>query len=453
MVIKSVSTAMSNMIPDRVESVRNFLQQHNLWFVLSRNDHSTSCREAASRRYRLGKQGIPVYDELKSLAFTASFNGRQQHVFIHCRANVSFSMPAVAACLAINSKDLQPLSVDELQFHFAAQYGTVNPFFVDKRVIHLFDEDVLRDYTSPHTMMTNAGDLTWAIEFRPVELIAALQDVSAKVIVAPIVSYTGQHRILPSFGIITGNGPESGMSLWSHLNQKIRSEIEQLNMLQGDLSYPRVLIHSIPEMGLSMELQQREAAVWQVIDEAVGQLAIGKVSHITLACNTTPYFTDRIRTQCQQHNMEFVSIAEQTINYIRRYHLNSISIMGIPIVSQLGSYSAYQELAGLGVKPVKDKVMDDLQELGYLIKRMETKGQDTKAMNKLRHIIRSGVETERILIALTEISVLLERFPRLKNNIGGKEVINPLAILGDTLADIYIQSLPSMEVLDEPEWV
>jgi hypothetical protein len=42
-------------------------------------------------------------------------------------------------------------------------------------VWHVFDSDVFTEVASPGTMMTNAGSLTWAVEFRPREFIVAMK--------------------------------------------------------------------------------------------------------------------------------------------------------------------------------------------------------------------------------------------------------------------------------------
>jgi len=47
-----------------------------------------------------------------------------------------------------------------------------------------------------------------------------------------------------------------------------------------------------------------------------------------------------------------------------------------------------------------------------------------------------------VLIALTEISVLLQRFPWYQSEIGGKKVIDPLWLYGEALANLYLQALP-----------
>lgn len=440
-------TGSAAEIPQRVAQTLDFFKRHKLWHVVSRNSPATSCRDAAARRIRLGKQGIPLYDELKSLAVAVyTAHGGRHYALLHCRAHDRFDLEKARQILGAD-RPLARLASEELQAAFSTCYGTVNPFSERQHFIQVFDKAVLSTYTPPHSMMTNAGDLTWAVEFRPDEVIKALRSESL-VQVAGIAINNNHLPKLPSFGIITGNGPESGMALWRHLNTTVHNRLSAVNRMQGDLSYPRVVIHSLPEMGLSMELEQRGAEVWAVIHNAVEQLCSVGVTHIALACNTTQYFANQIRKLALPKGVEFVSMAEITIDFIQRDKVADLTIIGIPVVASLGQFSAYRPLLSLNVVPVKEVVQPDLLELGYMVKKLGLAAQDNKALNKLQHILRTGVETDRVLIALTEISVLLERYPKLLNSIGGKTVIDPLRLYGEALAKIYIDSLPYYAVGD-----
>lgn len=118
-------------------------------------------------------------------------------------------------------------------------------------------------------MMTNLGHHEWAVEFEPSSMIEALKREAPEVMVAEITGDIGRDHKLPVIGIITGNGPESGMALWRHINGKVFETLDADKRMVGDLSFPRVLVHSLPDMGLSMELALRENAVWREIEKAV----------------------------------------------------------------------------------------------------------------------------------------------------------------------------------------
>ena len=173
--------------PTAVQQALAFIRQVGLWHILSRNSPATSCRDAAARRWRLGKQGIPLYDELKSLCMVAYLaDGSRQFVLLHARANALFDLDAAAQVLDA-TRPLARLSNDELAATLGSQYGTVNPFCQPERFVHVFDQGVLEQFSAPHSMLTNAGDRTWAIEFVPSELIAALRAAQVSVLIAKAI--------------------------------------------------------------------------------------------------------------------------------------------------------------------------------------------------------------------------------------------------------------------------
>ena len=427
-------------LPSPVTRVVDFFRQQAIWYVLSENTRATSCRDAASRRNRLGNMGIPLYDELKSLCVVADLPEGRQYALLHCRAHVHFDLDEAGLLLGTVSP-LRRLSSEELCKTFGMQYGTVNPFNQTERFIQVFDEGLLRSFTLPHTMMTNAGDFEYGIEFRPGEMIDAVSHVSKTVIGKLVKEWEPEYKI-PSFGIITGNGPESGIALWQYLNDAVYSRLSELGRMQGDLSYPRVLLHSLPEMGYSMELIEREDDVRRQLTEAVEQLCAAGIRYIALACNTTQYFGEVVQKIARNAGVDFISMADIVLDYIRINNITDLTIIGIPVVAGLGEYSAYRPLSDLAVHPVKDSVRPKLQKLGYQVKKIGRQERDSRCMNMLRDIINSGVTTDRVLIALTEISVLLQRFPKHNRQIGGKSIIDPLELYGEALAKLYLDSLP-----------
>ena len=48
-------TKMNDATPKRVLETLAFFKQHQIWSIVSRNSMATSCRDAVSRRNRLGK--------------------------------------------------------------------------------------------------------------------------------------------------------------------------------------------------------------------------------------------------------------------------------------------------------------------------------------------------------------------------------------------------------------
>jgi aspartate/glutamate racemase len=427
--------------PESVRRTVEFFRRRNLWFRLARNPAVTSCREAAARRQRLGKQGIPLYDELRSYCGAAYYPDHSRRVVLsHCRANAHFDLNALARILGA-AKPIARVPSSEL-IGQNADYGTVNPFSDLRRYVQVFDEDLLNSYTPPNTMITNAGERTWAVEFHVSEVIEALRSESAEVLVGRIAIPKTEGKRLPVFGIITGNGPESGMALWRNLNDEVRASCLASSGLCGEMSYPQVFVESSPDMGVAVDFPDRREALWRAIEAVVTHLCARGVTHIALACHTAHYFTDHIRQFLSGSGVEFVSAAEVARDYLRTVDPQDVTIIGVPAVANLGPHSAYRFLADLGVRPLDCRSAATLQELAHLVKDTDSKSMATGALNRLQHVLRSRVHTSKVLTALTEISVLLDRYPRLKDNLAGKTIIDPLRLYGRALADIYLRTLP-----------
>lgn len=235
------------------------------------------------------------------------------------------------------------------------------------------------------------------------------------------------------------------MALWRHLNKNIADAMG--DAFQGDLSYPKVMMRSIPEMGLSMELAPREDEVWHHLSQAILGLCEDGATHIALACHTTHYFAKHIKAICDG-KATFVSMAEVVLNYVRQQKITDLTIMGIPYVSDLAEWSAYRDLKHINTKALGEKAREPMLELGYIIKKMTNEKDHRNALNKLHHVLRCGVEGENVLIALTEISVLLEFFPKNQKKIGDYHVIDALRLYGHQLAQIYLDYL-NFEISDD----
>jgi hypothetical protein len=132
----------------------------------------------------LGARSIPLRDELKTHLGSYDAGGRHRYVAVHCRAHQDRDDSKVAGILGVEATRLGP---EELCAVFDMRYGLVNPFLLDGRtdVIQLFDCGVLSEYSPPHTMMTNAGDLLWGVEFRSAELVAYLSNARVEDVAVP----------------------------------------------------------------------------------------------------------------------------------------------------------------------------------------------------------------------------------------------------------------------------
>ena len=116
-----------------------------------------------------GSRGIPVADELKSFAATVPGEGRRDEIFILCHvpADCRFDFRKIRAVLKAPSrvKRLSPEGCEQRRIG----YGRCNPFIAE--ATHVFDQSL---FGKAGTMMTNACNRTWAVEFDPAAVIRAI---------------------------------------------------------------------------------------------------------------------------------------------------------------------------------------------------------------------------------------------------------------------------------------
>jgi prolyl-tRNA editing enzyme YbaK/EbsC (Cys-tRNA(Pro) deacylase) len=170
--------------PPTVSRALEFFRRTGIWHTVSRNDPVRSCAEAAAHRRRCDRVGIPLHDELKSLLYRYETGDHsRKYVLLHCRGHQRVDVAEVSVLLR---SVVRPVPRQELREQFGADYGTVTPalFAECTDVCHVVDVAVLRELEPPFTMMTNAGDLEHAVEFRPAELFAVLpRTVEARIAV------------------------------------------------------------------------------------------------------------------------------------------------------------------------------------------------------------------------------------------------------------------------------
>ena len=420
-------------VPDAVWSVLRLCCDKGTGLILSRNAEAKSCRDACNKRNRLGRIGIPLHDELKSILFKGiDVNSNEKIVMAHCQGHKEVDIDAlVDICDFAQAPEI--MCEEEMLTRFEMAYGTVNPFLVESRwhgeVIHVFDEVLLQPMTRPpYTMMTNAGNHTWGIEFDPNNLVPCVDSslvgrIAKQAWTAQNITTSRPKHI----GIITGNGPDSGIALWKNINKKIVESYG--DDFSGDISLPRVTVVSLPDMGLSMELIKRENTVWEALSKVVKQLALLEVDLLALACHTTHYFTDKIRSIFERDGKKFVSMAEATIEHVQESQISDIAILGIDSVANLQKYSAYSSLSSLNVEKIPNETLQRFRSLGYEVKQMQN---SHSAFQRFISLLKKEVHSDNVIIALTELSVLWER--RKKNWETTKIVIDPLDIYAKRIA-------------------
>jgi prolyl-tRNA editing enzyme YbaK/EbsC (Cys-tRNA(Pro) deacylase) len=438
--------------PERVRRTLDWFRRHGLWCKLSRNSVATSCRDAAARRHRLGHVGIPLYDELKSLCVAVYRGGERRFALLHCRATSRFDLEA-ARCVLHADRPLARVSSDELERRFKTAYGTVTPFAEPTEFIQVLDAGVLTRLTAPFTMMTNAGEHTWGVEFHPDPVVEALHS-ETEVHVAHVTLDREEPVRLPAFGILTGNGPESGQDLWQRLNDAIHTELSRQGRMYGDLSYPKVCVLSAPEMGLSMELDDRWEEVARVVDRGVDALCAAGATVLAIACNTTQVFAERIRARCADRGVELMTMADVVSRYVGSNPGTAFTLVGIPVgreprraqpISCAPQPRRPTSCGARATAPPGSGVHGQAPQAG---REKQPGAQQAPPGHSIR---REHVARDRR--AHRDIGVLMRRFPKLAAEISGRTLIDPLQLYAEALAERYIRELPSAVEDTDDLWV
>ncbi len=430
---------MTESVPPEVTRNEAFFTEAGIWHVTSRNRPAFSCADAAHKRNRLSHRGedvgIPLCDELKSAVCAIESDGDPEFAILHCRGHQLLDEGKVEAVLR---RPARRVDADELERCFELSYGLVTPFaFVAREdVRQVFDSTVVEPFFPPYTMMTNLGHHEYGVEFRPAELVAALPRSSTADIVRDAERRVPVEHTL---GILTGNGPDSGRSLWNRIDDHIRSHSEM--RFRGDIGLPRVLIESAPEMGLSMELEARLSVVRPVVLDGVRRLCERGATVIGIACNTTQYFADEIHEVCDEHGAHFVSIVDATAAALRDEGVKDVVFLGIGAVSDFERWSDFRRIGDeFEFKLPSGELVEEIDDLAFLVKQ---KGVVSSTINPMRNLVRRAATSEDavVLVALTELSLLVASQRRLR-----RRFIDTLQILAERMADIYVQERIPLDV-------
>ena len=410
---------------------------HSKLFVIqvTGNLKAESCKDAANKRNRLGNQGIPLGDELKS-NFGCYMDDNQNRVLVmlHCRGNQLIDMLKVENIL---KSEFHRIDAKELEEEFDLAYGIINPLISiqNQNILQIFDKTVLESYQPPYTMMTNAGSFELGLEFYPQELINSLPNT----IVADITQDDQRPQItVHKIGILTGNSPESGLMLWETMNTKIREKLG--HHFKGDISFPEVVIESEPAMGLSMELEEREEETRKTVVRGIENLCQRGATLVAIACNTTQYFRHEIENVCKRYNVTYIPMAEAVLQHLSKERIDEFDFLGIKYVADFEKWSDFKLLdKSKSVRIPNSTDLKEINRLAFEVKRNKITG---KGINKLRDLINNATQTNHIVIALTELSILLSNQHKQKKS--QKVYIDTLSLLADALAATFVEGIWDM---------
>ena len=423
-------------IPTAVRKCGEQLVQLGVWYQFSRNDAVSSCQDAARRRNRLGHKGIPLWDELKSFLGEFEDSSGTQRIFLaHCRGDRELDLQKLAEVL--QSSGMIRRGTVESAGQLGASYGTVHPF-LGSDVLQVFDVELHRPLGVPGTVMTNAGDRTWAVEIDPAELVLKLPNSRWADIVQPelvVDSSLWGVRDPETIGILTGNPCDSGLELCSAINSEIRRLLGPNSL--GDVSMPRIVIVSTPQIGISMEMDRREIPLQKAILRAVDELCGTGAKILAHPAHTTHYFSPEMEARAREKGARFISMAEATAAKLRAMGVKEIALLGTGYVTDFEQrWSVYRNaFKGIKVHRPSPQGLKKIHDLGYEVQQT---GPTALCFNWMRDLLREEVPAscEHVVLAMTEFAPVVRQLKTRGRR--SKILIDPVAIYGEAIAREYV---------------
>lgn len=425
-------------IPEAVRRCAERLAELGVWHQFSRNEPAMSCQDAARKRNRLGHKGIPLWDELKS--FLGEYDDAEgvRRVFLaHCRGDRELDMDKLRQALQfIGEIRRVPCETAE---SLGAVYGTVNPLLSGGDVVQIFDYELHRPVGVPGTVMTNAGEHTWAIEIDPAELVVKLSGSRWADIVQSETRADDRPlwgvREPETIGILTGNPSDSGLALCSALNTHLRRLMGKNSL--GDVSMPKIVIVSTPQIGISMEMDRREAPLRKALLRAVDELCSAGAKILAHPAHTTHYFASDIAARAAEKGARFLSMVEVTAASLRLSGVKEMALLGTSYVTDFSQrWSVYDSaFRGIKVHRPSPNGWKKIHDLGY---EVQQRGLTPICFNWMRDLLREEVPAscKHVLLAMTEFSPVVQHLKARGRQ--GKVLIDPVDIYGEAIAHAYL---------------
>jgi aspartate/glutamate racemase len=430
------------IVPDVVLRCAHRLKELGVWHQFSRNEPATSCQDAARKRNRLGHKGIPLWDELKSFLGEYHDSEGARRVFLaHCRGDRKLDLDRLRQAVE-SAGEIRRVSLkteERLWADHRVGYGTVNPLMDIGEGLQIFDEELRHPVDVPGTVMTNAGDFTWAVEFDPAEIFNALPGSRWAGLIQPEMEPEDPIRWgvrePKTIGILTGNPIDSGLDLCGSVNAHVRRLLKKNSL--GDVSMPKIVILSTPQIGISMEMDHREGPLRKALLQAVDELCAAGATILAHPAHTTHYFAPDISARAAQHNAQFLSMAQVTAARLRSTGVKEIALLGTKYVTDLSQpWSVYKDaFEGLNVHIPSPEGWKKIHDLGY---EVQQNGATPLCFNWMRDLLREEVPSscKHVVLAMTEFAPVVRRLKA--RGLQGKTLIDPVDIYGEAIAHEFL---------------
>lgn len=227
-----------------------------------------------------------------------------------------------------------------------------------------------------------------------------------------------------SIGIIAGAGPEAGIDLWKKILEANRRH--HGDNFRGDIDAPEVLVHSIPELGFAMNLQEHESRLWAALLRAITHMD-SQTNLLCIACNVLHTFADRIRAL--DTTLDLVSIVDVTCDHICSAGINRVGFLSISSVMALEGNSPYAALRdSANIVTAADSAAVDV-----LIREVKRHGASFPGLRERYDDIVRDLGVDSVILACTELPLLSHPLP-------GIEQIDATRLLADEVVRRSLQA-------------
>jgi ribosomal protein S18 acetylase RimI-like enzyme/aspartate/glutamate racemase len=197
-------------------------------------------------------------------------------------------------------------------------------------------------------------------------------------------------------------------------------------------------------MGVSIEFKERLDIIEEVVTKSIINLCKNGATIICVGSNIIQYFSTRIKKICSLFNAEFVEIADVLKNSFVTKEINKFDFIGISHAADLNEYNSFSFL-----EKDFDVAFPDVQTL-KIIREISINAKKNTESNKvaqpLGNILKQKTKNETIVVALTEISTVLDHHKKL---VKSKTVIDTLQLMADYVAKKYVDGIYTTLFVDE----
>jgi aspartate/glutamate racemase len=201
---------------------------------------------------------------------------------------------------------------------------------------------------------------------------------------------------------------------------------------------PKIVVVSTPHIGISMEMDLREAPLRKALLRAVDELCAAGAKILAHPAHTTHFFSPEIADHAAKKGARFLSMAEATAAALRNRGVTEIALLGTKYVTDFtDQWSVYRDaLKGFRVHTPSLEGWKKIHDLGYEVQ--QTGGTTPLCFNWMRDLLKVEVPTscKHVVLAMTEFAPVVRHLKT--RGLRGKILIDPVDNYAEAIAREYL---------------